>query len=565
MKSGCQHRFLFAVVVLVFGGCQSSQHNGATSSTTSTLNATATTTAPLFAGMGDHHRAITASSKQAQKYFDQGLAWTFAFNHDEAIRSFKQTAELDPKCAMAYWGISYCHGPHINNPVMDEAHVKAAWEALQQAQALRGGASPVEQDLIDALAKRYSADPKADRAPMNKAYADAMAAVYREYPKDTDVGALYAESLMDLRPWDLWSLDDQPRPETPFVVAALERVLTQDSRHPLANHLYIHAVEAGPNPEKAVDAANRLRKLVPGSGHLVHMPAHIDIRTGQWAMAAKQNQEAIEIDREYREISPRQGFYHVYMAHNHQFLSFASMMRGRREESNRAARNMVAGVPSEFIETSAAMIDGYLPIYLEAMVRFGMWNEILQEPAPDPRLPITTAFWRFTRAIALAALGKLDEAVQEQALFRKAVEAIPKDAVMAINPAHKVLSIADHVLNGEIAFRKREIDTAVRELTEAVNIEDTLLYMEPPDWLVPVRHTLGAVLMSAGRTAEAEDVYRTDLKYWPENGWALFGLWKSLEAQSDPEAPSIKRRFEKVWAGADTPLTSTCLCVAKAH
>ena len=520
--------------------------------------------APLFAGMGDHHRAITTNSKQAQRYFDQGLIFTFSFNHDEAIRSYTQAAQLDPKCAIAWWGVALCNGPHINNPKMDPDHVKAAWTALQRAQALREYASPVEQALIDALSHRYSDDPNGDRAPLDKSYADAMKSVYDRFPGDTDVATLYAESLMDLRPWDLWSHDGQPRPETPIVISVLEGVMKADPNHPGANHLYIHAVEASPHPERAVAAADRLRTLVPSAGHMVHMPAHIDIRVGQWAQAAKQNQDAIAADKAYRAISPKQGFYHIYMAHNNQFLSFANMMRGRRAEAMTAMRNMIAGVPKEFIENMGPAIDGYLVIQYECPMRFGMWDEILKEPAPPPNLPIMNAFWHYSRAVAMAAKGNVDEAIAEQAVFHKAVDAVPSDAKMAINPAHKVLTLADHALNGEIAYRRGDIDKAVTELNEAVRIEDELMYMEPPDWLVPSRHALGAVLVSAGRMGEAERVYRADLKYWPENGWSLYGLWKCLDARHDPEAASVKARFDKVWKGSDTSLKSTCLCVASA-
>lgn len=536
----------------------------AAQNTAPTLSPVPGATEPLFSGLGDHHRAVTTSSKDAQRYFDQGLIFSFSFNHDEAIRSFTQAAAFDPDCAMAYWGAALCNGPHINNPAMDPDHQKAAWEALQKAQAHRAHASPVEQALIDALAHRYSADPKAERPPLDKAYADAMRGVHQQFPKDNDVSTLFAESLMGLRPWDLWSHDAKPRPETPEILALLENVMRADAQHPGANHLYIHAVEAGPHPDKAIAAANRLRTLVPAAGHMVHMPAHIDIRVGQWAMAAKQNEDAIAADRAYRAISPNQGFYHIYMAHNCQFLSFADMMRGRRAASMQAMRDMIAGVPKEFIENMGPAIDGYLAIQYECPMRFGMWDDILKAPAPPANLPILNAFWHFTRAVSMAAKGNIDEALAEQVVFHKAVDAVPADAKMAINPAHKVLTIADHTINGEIAYRRGETDKAVSELTEAVKIEDDLLYMEPPDWLVPVRHALGAVLVSAGRMSQAEEVYRSDLKYWPENGWSLYGLWQCLDARHDPEAAAVKRRFDKVWQGADTPLKSTCLCVTAA-
>lgn len=525
-------------------------------------------TAQLFEGMGKHHRTVTNASPEAQRYFDQGLTWAFSFNHDEAIRSFQEAARLSPDCAMAYWGIALCNGPHINNPAVDEEHSKAAWEALQKAAALQSKASREERALISALTARY-ADPSAgklpftpeERAPLDKAYAGAMGKVRAEFPKDNDIGTLYAESMMDLRPWDLWSVKGEPRPETPEIVKTLEEVLASDPNHPGANHLYIHAVEASPHADRGIAAADRLRTMIPASGHMVHMPGHIDVRVGRWDKAAEQNRRAIEVDSGYRKLSPKQGFYHIYMAHNHQFLSWACMMEGRSEESVRAAREMIAGVPSAFIEHSPAAIDGYLGIPYESMMRFGRWDDMLKEPAPPEVLPITTSIWRFSRAIAYAAKGEIDEAKKEQGVFREAVKKVPPGAIMAINPAETVLSLADHVLEGEIAFRQGDTEKAIANLTKAVELEDTLRYMEPPDWLVPVRHTLGAVLLNADRPKEAEKVYRDDLVKWPENGWALFGLAQALKAQGSPDADAVEARFQKAWANADIKLEATCLCV----
>lgn len=522
----------------------------------------------LFKGLGSHTRKVSTSNPEAQKYFDQALIWTFSFNHDEAIRSYQKAAELDPNLAMAWWGISLCNGPHINNPAMDEAHSKAAWEALKKAESLASKASPVEQALIKALAARYADPTKSplpllpeERAPFDKAYAEAMTKVFAQYPADNDVAVLYAESLMDLRPWDLWEHNGTPRPETPKVLAAIEGVLRSDPNHPGANHLYIHAVEASPNADKANAAADRLRTLVPGSGHMVHMPAHIDVRTGRWAMAAEQNRRAIRIDADYRALSPNQGFYHLYMAHNHHFLSYACMMLGRSEEALDAARDMMAGVPPSFMETSAAIVDAYAAIEIEVLTRFGKWDEMLKLPKPPAALPITTCFWHFGRATALAAQNKVEEALREQQEFRSAVARVPEGAMMAINPAHKVLEVADLTLAGEIAFRKDEIDAAVSSLTKAAKLEDDLKYMEPPDWIQPVRHSLGAVLFNAGRTAEAEQVYRDDLARLPENGWSLFGLAQCLEARKSPDAAAVRERFEKAWKDADVKIKATCLCV----
>lgn len=518
--------------------------------------------ARLFSGLGSHTRAVTTSSREAQRYFDQGLTWAYAFNHDEAIRSFGRAAELDPTCAMAYWGIALCHGPHINNPVMDEARSKAAWEAVQKAVTLSAACTPQERALIEALTHRYSADARAERPALDAAYARAMKGVWEQFPQDDDIGTLYAESMMDLRPWDLWRKDGTPQPGTTEVVATLERVLVLNPNHPGANHLYIHTMEASPTPEKAVAAADRLRTAVPAAGHLVHMPAHIDVRVGNWAMASVANERAIEADARYRKLSPNQGFYRLYMAHNHHFLAFASMMEGRKAAAMKAADEMIAGVPPEAIEHSAAMLDPYMAIRYDVMKRFGMWDELLREPAPPAPLVITTAMWRYTRAVALAAKHDVPGARAEQARFRAAVAAVPADALMAINPAHTVLKIAELNLEAEIELAEARPDEAIDHLREAVKLEDSLRYMEPPDWIQPNRHTLGAVLVSQGRAAEAEQVYRDDLKAWPDNAWSLLGLRECARAQGRAdEASALSGRVDKAWARADIRPATTCLCV----
>jgi len=528
--------------------------------------------AQIFKGLGSYSRPSSTRNPEAQRYLDQALTWMFSFNHDEAIRSFEHAAALDPNLAIAHWGIAICHGPHINNPVMDEPRAIAAWAALKKAQELESTASPAERALITALAARYS-DPSRppiaftfeERAPFDKAYADAMALVYAQFPDDADIAALYAEALMDCRPWDLWDpKTHEPRPETPKALAALEHALQLNPNHPGANHYYIHAVEASTHPEKAVAAADRLRTLVPASGHMIHMPAHIDVRVGNWAQAAEQNRQSIKADTAYRELSPTQGIYRIYMAHNDHFLSWSCMMLGRKEESLAAARHMIANIPEAFAEAAAPFVDPMMLVEMEALMRFGMWNEILEVPEPKAYLPITRAYRHFARASALAAQGKVADAEREQALFKSARAAVPENAMMVMNPAHTVLDLASHTLAGEIAFRKGEIDAAVSELTKAVEIEDSLRYMEPPDWFQPTRHSLGAILLASDRKAEAEKVYRADLARLPENGWSLFGLWQCLD-ESTPEAKAVKARFEKAWSGADTTIEATCLCVKPAR
>jgi tetratricopeptide (TPR) repeat protein len=561
---------VFAIVrsVLILGlalsvtaGCGKRRDEGqATGSTSSTSPAGQ----PLFGNLGSHHRKVTTQSPDAQKYFDQGLILVYSFNHDEAIRSFKAAAELDSTCAMAYWGISLANGPHINNAVMDEAHSRAAWQALKQAEAHAGAASATERELIQALAARYADPIPEDRKPLDLAYANAMRTVWKAHPEDADLGALSAEALMDLRPWDLWTQDAKPQPGTEEILATLDAVLRIDPNHPLANHLYVHALEASPEPERAVPAADRLRTLVPGAGHMVHMPAHIYSRVGRWADAAAQNVAAVQADREYRARStPEQGFYRIYMAHNHHFLAWASMMEGRSEEAIRAAREMIAGMPPDWVRELAFFADGYMAVEMESLMRFGRWEEILVLPEPPEYLPITATLRHSTRGVALAASGRLAEAKAEQKAFETAAARVTEEMVVGNNSALVVLDIARHLLAGEVLAQEGKTDAAVKELAKAVELEDGLRYNEAPDWMQPVRHALGAVLVRAGRFADAEQVYREDLKRNQENGWALYGLARCLrERGATEEAAAVEARFTKAWSRADVTIKTSCFCQA---
>ena len=524
-------------------------------------------TAPhRFDGIGPHHRKITTSSADAQHWFDQGLAFAYAFNHDEAIRSFTAAAEADPQSPMAYWGAALVRGPHINNPLVPPEREQAAHEAVQRALALRERANPTERALIEALQHRYTDPPSADRAPLNQAYADAMAAVWAAHPDDADVGALYAESLMDLQPWDLWTETGAPKGRTTEILTILEAVQRIQPDHPGALHFYIHAVEAGPDPGRALAAADRLRRLMPASGHMLHMPSHIDVLLGRWQEAIESNERAIESDTAYRAVRPEQDFHHVYMAHNRQMLAFAAMMDGRKAMVLESARQIPPGVPESYARTSTAFIEPYLLIPYDVLVRFGLWDEILAEPQPPDYLQLKTAMWHFARGCAFAAKGQVAEADLEAARLREATAAVPADRYMAINPAERVLSIAGHVLAGEIAYRKGDLDTAIAELQQAVAIEDRLLYMEPPEWTQPVRHSLGAILLEAGRVAEAEQAYRDDLAQWPDNGWSLYGLTQCIERRggSPEELAQAQRLYRDAWADGDIQIGASCLCVAKA-
>ena len=520
-----------------------------------------TATVPLFEGLGGLTRPITTSSAEAQRYFDQGLAFLYAFNHDEAIRSFRRASELDPLCAMAWWGLAIANGPHINNPVVPEERARAAWQAAEKARSLARATSPVEQALIVAAGRRYADPPPAERAPLDRAYAEAMRAAWRSFPKDADVGALFAEALADLRPWDLWTSDGKPQPGTEELVRTLEQVIALDPRHPLALHMYIHAVEASPEPGRADAAADALRQRQPGLGHLVHMPSHIDVRRGRWAQAVMANAKAIEADRRYRALSPEQGFYRLYMAHNHHMLAYAAMMTGRSELALRTMRAMVADIPPAFFEKNA-FADGFMAMPLEVMLRFGRWDEVLAEPEYPAYVPISRALRHYARAIALAAKGDTKAAAREQAAFAEARQRVPQDATFGNNTAADLLELAATFMRGELLFLSGEREEGLRALHAAVALEDRLRYDEPPDWVQPVRHALGAALLQSGRFAEAEAVFRKDLERQPGNGWALYGLSRALQMQEKAaEAAQVDRQFESVWQDADVRIKSACLCL----
>lgn len=514
--------------------------------------------------LGTWSRPVSTRSPKAQRAFDQGLVWAYAFNHEEAERAFAEAARLDPALAMAHWGIALVNGPHINNPVVSEAQAKKAWEALQRARSLAEGGSEIERALIEALGARYAWPQPADRAPLDAAYAKSMLAVRGRFPTDADVATLAAEALMDTRPWDQWTKDGKPQPGTAEVLAALESARKLAPDHPGALHLTIHALEASPRPERAAEAADRLRALVPDSSHLVHMPSHIDVRTGRWRAAAEANERAIATDRRYLSRSSEIGFYRIYMAHNAHFLAWTAMMEGRSEVALQTARSVVDGLAPGFVKENAAFADAYLTIVGEAQKRFGLWKEILAAKAPPEGLPISAAHGHFLRGVAHAALGEVAEAEKERRAFAAALRRVPKDFYWGSNAAGDVLAVGVPFLDGEIAYRKGDHATAIAKLREAVALEDALKYDEPPGWTVPSRHALGAVFLDAKKPAEAEAVYREDLAKFPENGWALRGLATALEmGRNQAEAAAVRRRFESAWARADTKVESSCLCVRK--
>jgi tetratricopeptide (TPR) repeat protein len=508
-------------------------------------------------------RPLRSVSAEAQRAFDRGLYLMWAFNHDGAIAAFEEAARQAPHSPMPWWGVAFAHGPHINNPALDPARGEAAWKALQEARARLGAAEPVERDLIEALAARYSADFSAPRAPLDQAFADAMRRVQRQYPADADVMAWCAEALMDVHPWDLWTQEQAARDWTPGIVELLEHGLAQAPDHPGLCHLYIHAMEAGPLPGRAAAAAERLANHRGDAGHLIHMPAHIHARLGRWAEAAEANRRAVAADTAQAARFPRDGFYRLYMAHNHHFLAWACMMLGDRGGAQAAARAMVGGVPQEFIQQMAPTVDGYLPVDLHVEVRFGQWSEILARPAYPPELKICNAVRHYARGVALTALDRLDEAERELVEFDVVVAGIEESRPIGNNPARTVLQIPRNLLGGELEFRRGEVEIGLDLLREAVRLQSLLVYDEAPDWMMPARHTLGAALLVARRFEEAEEVFRADLAQYPENGWSLFGLRRALEGRgATAAAAELTPRFEKSWSHADVQLTSPCFCQA---
>ncbi|MEP6586735.1 MAG: hypothetical protein ABJB70_08400 [Candidatus Udaeobacter sp.] len=519
---------------------------------------------PLYDGLGSYSRKITTDSTEAQRYFDQGFAFLHGFNHRAAIRAFQQAAEIDPECAMAHWGVALACGPHINSIAVPPPAAELAWKELGLAQKNAGNASPVERALIGALAKRYANPQPEDRSGLDRAYADAMREVWKKYPKDPDVGALFAEAMMNLRPWDQWTPDGNPQPGTDEIIATLDAVLKINPNHPLANHLYIHAVEASPNPERAMAAADRLRNLQPGLAHNVHMPSHIDIRTGQWLKAVDTNAKAVEADQRYRKIfGPPKGFLNVYIAHNRHMLAYAAMMTGQRDLAMKHIRAMVAEIPSEFLTENALQAEGNVAMPLEVMVRFGLWDDILAEPERyTDKMWFTRAFHHAARAIAYAAKGDTARAHNAQSVFVERAKLVPKEDFVSNNSCEALLAVAIPMVEGEILIAEGKIDSGIEQLRAAIQKEDALKYDEPPGWLIPVRHSLGAVLMKQQRFAEAEQVYRDDLARLPENGWSLLGLAESLRKQKKnaDEISQTQTKFEKVWAKADLTITTSCLC-----
>jgi len=535
--------------------------SGCTTSNTQPVDQMTTEWAQFYEGYSGYHREIRTSSPEAQRWFDQGLQLLYGFNHDEAIRSFRKASELDPLCAMAWWGVGYAYGMHINSPVMTVEQSRLAWEAAQEAVKRVEYAAPVEKALIVALRKRYEWPAPEDRRPLDEAYAAGMEEAWKAYPKDADVGALFAESLLDLQPWDLWTREGEPKERTTEIVAVLEEAMRIDPRHPGANHFYIHTVEASPDPDRGTAAAERLTNLVPGSGHLVHMPSHIYVRTGRFAEAADANERAIAADEAYFKLAPTPRFYLIYYIHNIHFLAFAAMMEGRGATAMAAARKIEQEVPDDFVRDYVTLADGLMPTAFHVMIRFGRWEDILREPEPPAYRLLSRAMRHYARCVACSATGRTDEAQQELTVFDALSAQIGDDWVVGNNPARVILPLARQMMLGELRFRQGRREEAFAALRAGVTMEDALVYDEPPGWMQPVRHALGALLMADGRSVEAEEVYRADLLRHRDNGWSLLGLEKALARQGkETEAAEASRRRELAWARADVKPTSSCYC-----
>lgn len=517
---------------------------------------------PLFEGLDVHRYTITTSSDRAQRYFNQGFMLNYGFNHAEAARSFREAIRLDPECAMCYWGVGYVLGPNYNAGMFPEVHAFAL-EAVQNAKLRMHKATEKEQDLIMALDKRYPPDLETDPMPYYQAYADAMRVLHIKYPGDVDIAAMAAEALMDLHPWDIWQKSGESQPWTPEILDILEKGRQMDPDHPQLNHLTIHAMEASPIPEDAMQAADTLRHLVPGSGHLVHMPSHLYINTGHYHEGTEANVRAVKIDSAYVEACHADGIYPLaYYPHNWHFLAACAALEGRGDLALEASRYMADfTVSKELMRDSFLMtLQHYYSIPWFIQVKFAMWDEILHEPAPESDLHYPLAIWNYATGMAHAAKGDYDKANSNLQTVKQLMKlpGLQEVKIWDINNMTDIIAIAANVLEGEIARRQGDFMAAVDAFNKAVIIEDRLNYQEPPDWFFSVRHHLGDAYLRAGKHEEAERVYREDLKELKNNGWALHGLLKALKAQGKTdEAMEVEKRFLEAWKYSRVPLSTS--------
>jgi tetratricopeptide (TPR) repeat protein len=465
---------------------------------------------------------------------------------------------------MCYWGKAYALGPNYNNVEMTEEASQAAYEAVQTAVAKMSNGTEAEQALIEALQTRYAWPAPKDRSELEKAYAEAMRQVWAAHPDDGDVAALTAEAVMMLRPWKLWTPEGEPAPETPEIRRILEAGLERAPNHPALCHLYIHTMEAGPEVAEAVPAAETLETLTPGLGHLIHMPSHIYTWTGRYDDVIRVNQRAVEVDRAFVEYAGRDNFYTLYRLHNFHFVAYGAMFAGRREIALEAARELVTEIPPSLMAEFPDFLDVFVGTPYHVMVRFGLWDEILAEPEPEGELHAARAIWRYARGIALATLGRVEEALGEQEAFLQAKAAVPESRLLFNNPVREILEVATRVLAGEVEYRRGNYDLAFEHLREAVALDERLNYDEPWGWMEPARHALGALLTEQRRFEEAIEVYEANLARYPENGWALHGLHECLlRLGRKDEAAAAQARFDAAWADSDTVIPGSCFCRTK--
>lgn len=513
--------------------------------------------------IGGFHQKVSTGFGPAQTWFDRGLAMCFAFNHEEGVRCFQNALLADPAMPMAYWGLAYALGPNINNMEIEAHQIAEAGFALRLGELHAENGTELERSLIAALAKRHVTPVPDfdDRLPINKDYADAMRTLHKQFPDEPLVATLFAESLMNLQPWNHFTADGQAAEHTPEIVAVLEQALERWPDHPALCHLYIHTIEASPNPGKALAAANRLRNAMPGAGHLVHMPSHIDVLVGDYERTVTANLRAIEVDKQFVKRQGRHNFYTLYRIHNYHFVVYGAMFDGQRDLALRTARELVEEVPDDMLRAQTDFLDAFMPTALHVMVRFGMWDDILNEPEPAEYLPMSRSVRHYARAISFAATGRVQQAEAEQTEFHKTRAIVPETSILFNNTSQDILGIAEAMIAGEIEYRKGNFDAAFEHLREAVRRDDALNYDEPWGWMQPARHALGALLLEQGNFTESEAVYRADLRKRPNNPWSLYGLADALEKQGrSDEAKLLRDQFEIASQRSDVNIDRSCFC-----
>ena len=547
------YMFLYALVVIAVVSCDNEEN---------IQDIVTKAGAPLFDGMGDHTHPITTNNKYVQRYFDQGLTIDFAFNHAESARSFRAGQTLDPNCAMCFWGEALALGPNINvtsngSVIMADQERLAAYEAIQKAVSLKNKVSEKERDFIDALATRYNGDTASPRGPLDLAYAEAMRELSNKYPEDDDAASLFAESLMNTMPWDYWIDADSPKPLTVEAIEILEKVMARNPRHPMALHLYIHAVESSSQPERAEAAADILLDLVPGAGHLVHMPSHIYWRVGRYADASESNIMAAAVDEAYIAACNAQGFYPAaYYPHNIHFLWASSSMEGRSEIAIEAGEKVAKNVRLEMIDQFPG-VEFFKTVPMLSLVQFGLWDRVLELDPPAERLEYANAIWHYARSVAYSNKGNIESAQKERQMIeslKDTNDVLHLDSIYY--PASMLLEIADSLALGEIAISNNDYQSAIQYFANAVSVQDALPYTEPPFWYYPTRLSLGKAYLLSDQADEAEVVFEENLKRYPRNGWALYGLIQALETQNK-DSSMVQEQFDIIWQNADVELTSS--------